>query len=157
MNQSEDEDGLMDTIDSNNEAEPNSGSSERPSVEDDSGREPGYETPWEIFEGLYERHDAGEDSGGDSGGDSGKDSETSFQRTSDPWIIAFAMFCDLFGITRAAYSVFISIRSLASKSSLDSLPKSFSTLKKWAYSQLPMAKIHSKRILVRIDIAEALI
>lgn len=66
----------------------------------------------------------------------------------DLFIVVFALFCNLFGITRAAYKVFVSITGLASADSLVNLPKSFITLKKWAFSRLPKMRIHSKDIEV---------
>jgi hypothetical protein len=66
----------------------------------------------------------------------------------DPFIVAFALFCNLFGITRAVYKVFISITSLASANSLANLPKSFITLKKWAFCRLPKMQLHSADIEV---------
>lgn len=66
----------------------------------------------------------------------------------DPFIVAFAIFCNLFGITRAAYTAFISITSLASANSLTKLPKSFLTLKKWAFCRLPKMRICSANIEV---------
>lgn len=101
-----------------------------------------HTTAWEIFEMLYQRHEDPDDF------DNPVNADTSTEIPDDPFIVAFALFCDLFGITRAAYSAFISICSLASPSSLSKLPKSYATLKKWTYSQLPLARIHSKSIVV---------
>jgi hypothetical protein len=64
----------------------------------------------------------------------------------DPFLVAFSMWCELYGITRAAYSAFIDIRCLARSDSLSLLPQAYATLKKWVYKKLPTSKIHHTMI-----------
>jgi hypothetical protein len=124
------------------DGEENSSLDEAESVQE-SGKEPVNSTSipdhpeaWEFFETLFEKDEDSE--------------ETPAGQTlpDDPFLVAFALFCDLYKITRAAYSVFVSIATLASPDSLSKLPKSLSTLKKWTYSQLPLAKLHNTDIEV---------
>jgi hypothetical protein len=56
------------------------------------------------------------------------------------------MWCELYGITRAAYSAFIDIRCLVRSDSLSLLPQAYATLKKWVYKKLPTSKIHHTMI-----------
>jgi hypothetical protein len=64
----------------------------------------------------------------------------------DPFLVAFALWSDLYGVTRMAYSAFLDIRSLAGPNSLASLPRAYATLKKWVYKKLPTATIHHTMI-----------
>jgi hypothetical protein len=70
------------------------------------------------------------------------DAEPDADLPADPFLVAFSMWCELYGITRAAYSAFINIRDLAGPNSLASLPRAYATLKKWVYKKLPTATIH---------------
>lgn len=64
----------------------------------------------------------------------------------DPFIIGLALFWDVYGLTREAYTAFPQLSSLASADTLKKLPESLDALHRWNDKRLPKMELRSKRV-----------
>lgn len=69
----------------------------------------------------------------------------------DPFIIGLALFWDVYGLTREAYSAFQKLSCLASADTLKKLPESLDALHRWNDKRLPKMELRSKRVPMNLE------